>query len=297
MKKKTCIITLLGTLCWLMLLSIALILAPAPAQALEDPQIVAEFNDGCLRCHGAVGLKMKFQGQSVSLYVPEKGYFESQHGTNKCITCHTDIVDYPHVGASKGKELEKIVNGKCQRCHADVTKVYVNSAHAKANAVGKEVYCWSCHGTHNILKKEDQRAKDYRTNIPETCGHCHDPKILESYEESFHGKAVMSGSKKAASCVDCHGAHNIVGPKEPNSPVSEKNVPQTCAKCHYKAAANFAKGTEHWVFERGGPGEPMYWTLKFMIWLTISVITIFFIHLELDLYRRLKNQNNKNDHQ
>lgn len=296
MKKKICLITLLGTFSWLLLLCSMFIMAPAPAQALEDPQKIAEFNDGCLRCHGAMGLKMKYQGQSVSLYVEEKGYFESQHGTNKCTTCHTDIVDYPHIGASKGKELEKIVNNNCQRCHEDVTKVYVNSVHAKANAAGKDVYCWSCHGTHNILKKEDVRAKDYKTHIPETCGHCHDHKILESYEESFHGKAVMSGSKKSASCADCHGAHDIVGPKEANSPVAVKNVPQTCAKCHYKAAVNFAKGTEHWVFERGGPGEPMYWTLKFMIWLTISVITIFFIHVELDLYRRLKHQSNQDAH-
>lgn len=296
MKNRILLSTLLGVLSWSMIIGLVLFWAPVQAQALEDPKKVAEFNDGCLRCHGAVGLKLKYQGQIVSLYVNENDFFESQHGSNKCTTCHTDIVDYPHVGAMKGKELEKAVNDNCQRCHADITKVYAKSAHAKANAEGKAVYCWSCHGTHNILKKEDERAQDYITNIPESCGGCHNHKILESYEESFHGKAVLSGSKKAASCASCHGSHDILGPKDPQSPVAEKNVPATCAKCHYKAERNFAKGTEHWVFERGGPGEPMYWTLKFMVWLTVSVITIFFVHLELDLYRRLKSLNRKDSH-
>lgn len=145
------------------------------------------------------------------------------------------------------------------------------------------------------MKKEDGSAKDARNNIVDTCSKCHDHKILESYQESFHGKAVALGSKKAANCVDCHGSHEILGPKEPFSKVAKANVPKTCAKCHYKAEPNFANGIEHWTFERGGPGEPMYWTLKFLVWLTIGTIAVFFVHLELDLYRRLRHLNKKDN--
>lgn len=276
-----------------LLIGILLLLRPLAAQAAENLSLeqTAACNDSCLRCHAAEGLKMKLDGQVVSLYVNEQEYLASQHGTNLCNSCHTDIIDYPHVGALKGKNLISLkqkVNENCERCHADVAKAYSNSAHDKANKAGKAVYCWSCHGVHNILKKEDSKAAVAKKNIPETCGSCHAERILESYRESFHGKAVTLGSVKAATCVDCHGAHDILGPLEPASSVAKTNVPKTCAKCHYSAELNFADGTEHWMFERDGPGAPMYWTLKFLVWLTIGTIAIFFVHQELDLYRRLR---------
>jgi antibiotic biosynthesis monooxygenase (ABM) superfamily enzyme len=78
--------------------------------------------------------------------------------------------------------------------------------------------------------------------------------------------------------------------------VAKQNVGKTCAQCHYKAEANFAEGTEHWTFKRGGPGEPMYWTLKFLVWLTLGTIVVFIIHVELDLYRRLKASGKEDKH-
>lgn len=274
--------------------------APMTAEAKIDLKANVAFNDSCFRCHGAQGLKLKEGDQVISLYVNEEDYYASQHATNRCTTCHTDIGnDYPHTGALKGeklKELKKAVNANCQRCHADITKAYANSIHDKANKAGKEIYCWSCHGVHNIFKKELNTAVDYRANISNACGKCHNPEVMESYSESFHGKGTSLGSTTTANCADCHGTHEIVKAAAPNSPVNEKNVAKTCAKCHFRAEPNFAKGTEHWTFSRGGAGEPMYWVLKFLTWLTIGTIAVFIIHVELDLYRKLKNINKPNQH-
>lgn len=279
---------------WLMLIFFTTIIAlslPHLAWGSED-QIKENlsFNEGCLRCHGAQGLKKLVNGEKVSLYVEEPEYLTSMHGTMKCTICHTDIVDYPHVGARSGKELREAVNNRCQECHNDVAPIYQKSAHGKAMKRGSETaLCRDCHGKHDIKKTHDPESMVFKNNIPETCTRCHDDHVKHSYEESFHGKAVILGSSKSASCVDCHGSHDLLGQNDPKSPVNVANIPDTCAKCHYKAQENFAVGKEHWTLERGGPGEPMYWTLKFFVWLTVSTIAFLIIHMELELYRKYKD--------
>lgn len=279
---------------WLMLILFTAIVAlsfPHLAWGYEDQiQENLAFNEGCLRCHGAQGLKKMVNGETVSLYVEEANYLSSMHGTMKCTICHTDIVDYPHVGALSGKDLREAVNNRCIQCHDDVAEVYKDSVHGKAMKRGSETaLCRDCHGKHDIKKTHDPESMVFKKNLPETCTHCHNDHVKHSYEESYHGKAVILGSSKSASCVDCHGSHDMLGQSDPNSPVHVDNIPETCAKCHRTAEENFAKGKEHWTLERGGPGEPMYWTLKFFVWLTVCTIAFLIIHMELELYRKYKD--------
>jgi len=249
----------------------------------------AAFNDGCLRCHGAQGLKMKYNGKIVSLWVEETAFKKSMHGTSACTICHIGFTDYPHIGAQKGEALVKEVNARCQECHADVNKVYQNSAHGRALLNGKKTaLCSDCHGFHDIRKHEDPASKVYKNNIPHTCTKCHQHRIAESYEESFHGKAVILGSQQSASCVDCHGKHDILGPKAETSPVNKANIPKTCAKCHRVVNENWAKGSEHFLIEKEGSGKPMFYTLKFFVWLTIIVCAGLMMIMELELYRKFK---------
>lgn len=275
------------------LLFLLLLLLTWPGWALADTDLAAarKFNEGCLRCHGAQGLHTRSNGQKISLYVDESKYFSSIHGTNRCTTCHTDITDYPHVGAKTGAELRRLVESNCRRCHDYITRVYDQSAHGLARRQGKPTaLCQDCHGKHDIRKKEDPLAHTSGRNQTASCtaSGCHSGRIKESYTESFHGKAVDLGGTRAATCSGCHGSHNILGPKDPASPVNKVNVPQTCAKCHFRAEPNFAKGTEHFLLEKEGPGSPMYYTLKFFVWLTIGVMVLLTIHMELELYRKWK---------
>ncbi|MDA8236056.1 MAG: hypothetical protein M0Z31_14930 [Clostridia bacterium] len=268
---------------------ISLLAAVPGSQAQTKLEQDSAVNDGCLRCHGAQGLKTKQDGKVVSLWVNEEAFGKSIHGTNSCTSCHQGYTDFPHQGTLKGEALSQQTNARCRECHADVTKVYMAGAHGKALSEGKKTaLCSDCHGIHNIRKHEDPSAMVYKNNIPHTCTKCHEGRIAISYEESFHGKAVLLGSQKSPSCADCHGSHDILGPKAANSPVNKNNIPDTCAKCHRVPYENFAKGTEHFVLEKGGPGEPMFYTLKFFVWLTIIVITLLIIHMELELYRKLK---------
>lgn len=264
--------------------------ATAATKFQKDAAII----DGCLRCHAAQGLNAKDGNEKISLYVNEQDYRASAHGTNACTSCHTDIKDYPHVGAAKGQVRTELVYDNCQKCHENTSKMFAASAHAKKSEGRTRAYCADCHGKHNIFKPQQPASLVYKTNIPHTCTKCHNHEVAESYEESFHGKAVILGSKKAASCVDCHGYHDIVSQTETVSPVNKANVATTCGKCHAKTVAGFSEGKEHFVIERGGPGEPAYWTLKFMVWLTIICNVVVVLHMLMELRRKLINLKKSN---
>ncbi|MBO8167599.1 MAG: hypothetical protein H0Z35_00275 [Thermoanaerobacteraceae bacterium] len=247
-------------------------------------------NQKCLQCHGNKDFSIKHDGETIPLYVDVEQYQQSIHGTNSCETCHADVQNIPHKNVVYGEELERKIDQRCQTCHGNVNKEYRDSIHGMLQAEGKETAgCSDCHGSHNIRKKEDPLSLVNRTNITETCTKCHDGHIAESYAESFHGKAVSLGSTKAATCVDCHTGHSILGPEDPKSTVHKDNIPETCASCHNQAQPNFAEGVEHWTFEPDGPGKPMYYTLKFFTWLTIITIVLLIIHIELELFRRYRD--------
>jgi hypothetical protein len=54
----------------------------------------------------------------------------------------------------------------------------------------------------------------------------------KEYRSSHHGQALERGDTKVATCVDCHGAHGILGTDDPSSPVFPTHVADTCASCH-----------------------------------------------------------------
>jgi hypothetical protein len=100
--------------------------------------------------------------------------------------------------------------------------------HAKAARPARPAAnCQDCHGgAHEILGADDPKSPVNHANIPVTCGRCHGQKFLMesngesaqpfiSYQESVHGLAIEKGSKKAAVCTDCHGAHEILPANDP----------------------------------------------------------------------------------
>ena len=134
----------------------------------------------------------------------------------------------------------------CAACHADVDfikrrpvslgsplEAYQSSEHFKALMAGKGgATCTDCHSAHALYKPCDPRSQVYRTNVPRTCGQCHG-EIQREYEQSIHGKALAFGSTDAPTCVDCHGEHRILGPKDPESTVYPAHISRTtCVWCH-----------------------------------------------------------------
>lgn len=259
-------------------------------RAEDSLEKAKRINDGCLRCHGAQGLKTKFEGKTVSLYVNEKDYAESMHATMPCTYCHTNISDYPHTTALTGKALVKQVNGECQRCHKDTVSMYQKSVHSKLNTKENKnnAYCSDCHGVHNIFKKEEVASTVSHNGVVATCAKCHE-KEMKSYEATFHGKSVILGGKEAASCVSCHGSHIITSQDDPASMVNTANVPKTCAECHIYDWDYF-QGKEHFHVSPSDPdGAIPFWVLMFFTWLTIIIVSFVLIHIEIELFKKLKD--------
>jgi hypothetical protein len=119
--------------------------------------------------------------------------------------------------------------------------------------------CVGCHGGNpadsEITAMDPDKGfkgKPERSQIAELCASCHanaafmkhyNPRpyifSLDEYRTSVHCKKIAEGDLKVATCTNCHGAHGILSPKDPASPVYPQNVPATCGKCHN---AEYMKG-------------------------------------------------------
>jgi cytochrome b subunit of formate dehydrogenase/nitrate/TMAO reductase-like tetraheme cytochrome c subunit len=89
----------------------------------------------------------------------------------------------------------------------------------------------------------------------EASGHSAQPFL--SYQESVHGKAVASGSDKAAVCTDCHGVHEILSANDAKSSIFKFNVPATCAKCHSNVEKEFRASIHGQAISRGNWQAPV----------------------------------------
>jgi len=115
----------------------------------------------------------------------------------------------------------------CASCHEDTQKQHEASVHGKSIAVT----CTSCHGTHDILTKSDPASRVHHSRLSVTCATCHKQEQAD-YQLSIHGLALKKGSAAAASCTDCHGAHDILPEENPDSKVYHAKLAYTCGNCH-----------------------------------------------------------------
>lgn len=140
--------------------------------------------------------------------------------------------------------------GSCVDCHqAIVTGNVLTHDFAdwqKSVHAGAGVGCESCHGGNaaakdkaaahdGMLKSNNPKSLIYFTNIPETCGACHQPE-LKAFNKSAHSKELQS-SGKGPNCVTCHGsmANVVLGAKEAET---------TCVLCHRQPTHAFTARLE-----------------------------------------------------
>jgi uncharacterized protein with PIN domain len=196
----------------------------------------------CLACHGEKDFTAERKGRTVSLYVSEKAYAASIHGSLTCVSCHTDVEgkELPH-----GAPLQKV---DCAACHETEAKQHAASLHGKAMKRGDSLAptCGACHGIHDIRAAKDPASPVSPLKVPFTCGKCHQEgtvvmrqrnihqdHILENYSESIHGEGLLKkGLIVAANCASCHTAHNILPHTDPASSIARGNIARTCTTCH-----------------------------------------------------------------
>ena len=186
---------------------------------------------------------------------------ESVHASAlSCVDCHggdptalrdkegSHAVDAGFIGTPPREAIPEL----CGSCHGDPIRMHAFALRAdqliqyRVSGHGRALFergntqaavCTDCHGAHGTLAAADPRAPTAKANLPATCGRCHadeavmqgtghDTDIVERYEQSVHGLALLGdGVRGAPSCADCHGSHGA-------APPGVGEVVEVCGRCH-----------------------------------------------------------------
>ncbi len=196
-------------------------------------------------------------------YQPELS--TSVHNNLNCADCHNYVTNNID---SHPDGLTPKQTANCYACHNDVAKIHEESIHGISLASGIEdaAMCWDCHGSHKIVPTSNSESLVNSKNIGNTCGSCHDdPKFEERhhmsiklpgqmYSTSVHGKVLANGELEGASCVSCHGDHDIKNRVQSGSRIAVINLPNTCADCHSDIVEEY-KNSIHWMRVQKGIKE------------------------------------------
>ena len=132
-----------------------------------------------------------------------------------CLTCHEDPEG---VGERAGREFS----------------VFVDPA-AYAKSVHGEFACLDCHmDLDGVELPHDEEVE------PVDCAMCHDD-VAEELEAGPHGAWADDPLRPAAKCTVCHGAHDVLPPSEPASPVSASHSMELCGRCHARELQQVGK--------------------------------------------------------
>jgi len=196
----------------------------------------------CLKCHEKPDLKHSKTGKSM--FIDTKLIYNSVHSRQTCVQCHTGVAP------SHERPCDNITQKvDCASCHEAVNNNFMTSSHGMARFDDDKVApdCKICHGTHQILNKNDINSQTFKTNLADLCTACHkdtehkpsmmkgaDSEILQFYQESIHGKGVSTGSLLVtANCADCHFPHKELPHTNPNASTHDDNIAETCGNCHF----------------------------------------------------------------
>lgn len=226
------------------------------AMVLAAPKTAAIPNDNCLLCHEDPGLshgKTPRKGlaswaaagrEVLTPTVTKETLKGSVHEGLSCVDCHAGLGELPH-----GERLPPV---KCGSCHEQAAKDLNTSMHKKEGAAAPYTpTCVNCHGAHQVLPPSVPESSASESQVAATCGACHgDQERMRAlgvrianpyanYLKSEHGRAGAEGKSPVPTCATCHGAHKVLGARDPDSPVFKSKVPELCGLCHDAVKAEY----------------------------------------------------------
>ncbi len=269
---------------------------PHEEKPFKTPRdVTVAFYEQCKKCHFANYTKTL---DGVHYALMAKGNKQAA----LCVDCHgAHAIGRPTEPRSKISET-------CSGCHQAVYQTYVKSVHGKALVAGNSdvPVCTDCHRAHDIA---DPRGGALSLRTADICGRCHtnaklmsryglSTNVVQTYLTDFHGMAatLQKGKREkgqgalAPGCTDCHGVHDIQKADDPNSPVVQANLVQTCRKCHPDANQNFPKA---WLshYEPSWEKAPVVYAVqlfyKFMIPFMLAAVVL---QIALHLWRVVVNR-------
>jgi cytochrome b subunit of formate dehydrogenase len=219
----------------------------------------------CLTCHEVTGFDRSIHAKSSGMAAAKK----PARPAAACKDCHgTHEILAP--GDPESPANRTHISSTCGRCHENAEAHFARSAHGLALEQGVKgaPTCVDCHGEHKVDPIRSVESPVYKTHEAQVCLNCHlnNPDVrdrigpsagfIESYATSVHGIALASGNEKAATCSDCHGAHDMKKASDATSYVSKWNIPDTCAKCHADISKVYKESVHGTALEWGNTDAP-----------------------------------------
>ena len=143
-------------------------------------------------------------------------------------------------------------NDECLSCHSEPgmamqkkgreIQLYVDKGILKQSA-HESLSCVDCHQGF-----KPTAIPHARTIKPVQCQACHD---TGTYEKSVHAAALGDSG-----CSDCHGNHNILSAKNPESRVHRDHIVSTCGKCHKTEDDHYSRSKHGTALAGGAKGAP-----------------------------------------
>lgn len=243
-----------------------LCLLPWLALGQESQAAMTVDNAGCLDCHTT---------NAAGTDIPET-LSHSKHSFLGCLDCHQDrgVLDMSQNPMHQRRDPAFLAgDAPCRLCHSDAAEQYTVHGRFTREEAPDIPTCAGCHGDHDILSSDVRNSYTHPTNLPNTCGKCHEDldlttkyellfdKGIEIYKSSVHGQASLGGVYVAATCNDCHStdgtAHKILSPGNRESPINHFNIPSTCGKCHKGVENDFWEGIHGKLVARGETDAPV----------------------------------------
>ncbi|MBL4699463.1 MAG: cytochrome b/b6 domain-containing protein [Phycisphaerales bacterium] len=204
----------------------------------------------CVDCHGhdghkpwsvkkpelatACGSCHQQEWDDFSSHAHGKTFLLGDFDAPSCVDCHGahDVQSRFDVGASTNFAK---VSDSCGKCHSEELEDFTSSAHGSwwpGIPEANSATCVSCHQAHIEDGADVLGSGVSLKNLSMTCGQCHTEESL-AYQPSVHAKAIEAGNIHAASCVDCHGGHDVSSIGDLDSPLDHFALAgETCARCH-----------------------------------------------------------------
>jgi hypothetical protein len=246
--------------------------AVRPAQALASGAGMLELNARCTSCHDLARLPPS----------------DPHADRIACASCHA-----PHavhdVGSPEAWVAPERQGETCGACHEEAAHAWLADAHGRGlagdrraeyagrPAADRGAGCTACHGGHGMT---DPRTRAFVHESVERCAACHTD-AARTFFNSYHGKATALGSRVAAACFHCHGAHGVFGDDDPRSTVHSANLVETCQACHEYARPAFVLYDSHPDPLNRARNPWIFYSFVFMNALLVGVLTVFGLHTAL----------------